>query len=86
MEATGVTQAAGELEDAQLAAQAAEPLVSVSLICKLTNAAPFPPARITVFRGGLPPQPLRVSQEDKCIPDRLGFSSSHDNGVFFPSR
>lgn len=35
MEATGVTQAAGKFQDAQLEAQAAEPLVSTSLICKL---------------------------------------------------
>lgn len=51
METTGVTQAAGKLQDAPLAAQAAEPLVSTSLICKLTNAATFPSAQITVFRG-----------------------------------
>lgn len=84
MEATGVTQAAGKLQGAQLEAQAAEPLVSTSLICKLTDAAAFPSAQITVFRGWevgvgseLPPQPLQV-------PDRLDFSSSPDNGFFPP--
>lgn len=89
MEATGVTQAAGKLQDAQLEAQAAEPLVSTSLSCKLTNAASFPSAQITVFRGWgvgleLPPEPLQVSQDDTDVPDRLGFSSSHDNEFFPP--
>lgn len=41
---------AGELKDAQLVAQAAGPLVSTSLICKLTNAATFSQAQITVFQ------------------------------------
>lgn len=89
-EATGVTQAAGDLEDAQLVAQAAEPLVSMSLICKLTNAAPFPPARIAVFRewGGTYSH-LSHFRSARRINAFLTGWVSHvlmTMGFFFPSR